>query len=164
MSKPQRTERELKKLGIPIEADWGNYSADLDQNWAHQHYYGKTNDEMQKYFHNSPIEGASDLRFMPEIPFRYYMLGYRDFVMSGNIEVCTDASAADCFLSLVRDKLEKDPRYIVPIMPELISAVEHVANNQDAFNADQEIYGDFLKTLARIKELYADAKDRYRRL
>jgi hypothetical protein len=164
MSKPQRTERQLKQLGIPTEADWGNYSADLDQNWAHQHYYGKTNEEMQKYFHNSPIEGASDLRFMPEIPFRYYMLGYRDFVISRNFEVCEDASAADCFLSLVQHKLEKHPRYTVPIMSELLPAIEHVATHQEEFNADEDIFGNFLERLDRIRTLFADAKDRYRRL
>jgi hypothetical protein len=164
MSKPQRTERDLKRLGIPTETDWGNYSADLDQNWAHQHYYGKTNEEMQKYFRNNPIEGASDLRFMPEVPFRYYMLGYRDYVMSGNLGIREDASAADCFLSLVRDKLEKDPRYIVPIMSELLPAIEHVATHQEEFNAAEHIFGNFLERLERIRTLYADAKDRYRRL
>lgn len=164
MSKPQRTERELKRLGIPTENDWGNYSADVDQNWAHQHYYGKTKEEMQEYFRNSPIEGASDLRFMPEIPFRYYMLAYRDCVMSGNFEVCNDASAADCFLSLVRDKLEKEPRYILPIMSELVPAVEHVGTHQEDFNADEHIFGSFSEKLERIRTLYAEAKDRYRRL
>lgn len=164
MSKPQRAERELRALGIPTEADWGDYSADLDQNWAHQHYYGKTNEEMREHFSNNPIEGASDLRFMPETPFRYYMLGYRDYVMSGEFDVCDGASAADCFLTLVRDKLEKEPRYIVPIMSELLPAIEHVATHQEQFDADEHIFGSFRDKLERIRALYADAKDRYRRL
>jgi hypothetical protein len=53
-------------LGIPSETDWGDYRSDLDQEWAHEHYCGKSNEEMQKYFHNNAIESASDLQFMPK--------------------------------------------------------------------------------------------------
>jgi hypothetical protein len=39
-------------------------------------------------------------------------------------------------------------------MPELPPAVVHVAQNQAAFQADSDIYGDFLETLFRIQALY----------
>jgi len=45
--------------------------SDLDQEWAHRKFAGKSNDEMQQYFRNNLVETASDLRFMPEMPFRY---------------------------------------------------------------------------------------------
>ena len=67
---------------------------------------GKSNDEMQQYFRDIPVEAVSDLRFMPEIPFRYYMLGFRDCVMSGGFEPCKNSDAASCFLHLVTEKLE----------------------------------------------------------
>ena len=140
-------------LSIPTEADWGDYRSDLDQEWAHGKFAGKSNDEMQQYFREMPIEAASDLRFMPGIPFRYYMLGFRDRVMSGGLEPY-DSDAASCFLHLVVEKLESRPRHIVPIMPELLSAVEYVAHNQAAFDADESIYGSFLKTLKQIQTLY----------
>lgn len=142
-------------LPIPTEADWGDYGSDLDQEWAHGKFAGKSNDEMQQYFREIPIEAASDLRFMPEIPFRYYMLGFRDCIMSGEFEPCHDSDAASCFLHLVVEKLESQPGHIVPIMPELLLAVEHVGRNQASFNADESIYGNFLETLKRIQELYS---------
>ena len=49
-------------------------------------------------------------------------------------------------------------------MPELLPAVEHVAHNQAAFDADESIYGNFLEMLKQIQALYAEARDRYRRL
>lgn len=113
---------------IPTEADWGDYCSDLDQKWAHDQYINHSNDEMQKYFRNSPIEASSDLEFMPEIPFRYYMLGYRDLVMSVGPDDLFDSDAASCFLNLVTRKLKNQPKYIVPIMSELVAALEFVAN------------------------------------
>ena len=148
---------------IPTESDWGDYRGDLDQQWAHDQYCGRSNEEMQKYFRNSPIEAASDLQFMPEIPFRYYMLGYRDFVISRNFDFLDSSDAASCFLNLVMHKLEREPRYIVPIMPELLSALKYVADNQAEFQADEKIYGNFAEKFERINSLYRDSKDRYRR-
>jgi hypothetical protein len=51
---------------------------------------------------------------------------------------------ASCFLRLVTEKLGTQPRYIVIIMPELLPAVEYVAHNQAAFDADESNYGKFL--------------------
>ena len=151
-------------LSIPTEPDWGDYRSDLDQEWAHRKFAGKSNDEMQQHFREIPIEAASDLRFMPEIPFRYYMLGFRDCLMSGGFEPCNNSDAASCFLHLVTEKLETQPRYILPIMPELIPAVEHIAHNQATFDADESIYGSFLEILKQIQELYANAQDTNRPL
>ena len=151
-------------LSIPTEADWGDYRSDLDQEDAHRKFAGKSNDEMQQYFRDIPVEAASDLRFMPEIPFRYYMLGFRDCVMSGGFEPCNNSDAASCFLHLVTEKLETQPRCILPIMPELIPAVEHIAHHQATFDADESIYGNFLETLKQIRVLYVDAQYGNRRL
>ena len=151
-------------LPIPTESDWGDYRTDLDQESAHGQFAGKSNGEMQEYFREIPIEAASDLRFMPEAPFRYYMLGFRDCVMRGGFEPCNDSDAASCFLRLVAEKLEAQPRHIIPIMPELLSAVEYVTHNQAAFNAEESIYGSFLEILQQIKELYARAQDEKRGL
>jgi hypothetical protein len=142
------------RLPVPTQTDWGDYSADLDQKWAHDHFSGRTNDEMRPYFRGHPIEGASDLRFMPEIPFRYYMLGYRDYVRSGDLDVLDAPDAASCFLELVDQKLTERPHYIIPIMDELLPAIEYVAQNQAAFGADEQIYGNFIERFARIRALY----------
>jgi hypothetical protein len=156
--KPSRRESH-----IPTESDWGDYRDDLDQNWAHDHYGGRSNGEMQEYFRKNPIEAASDLQFMPEIPFRYYMLGYRDCVMAQDYDLLDASDAASCFLNLVIGKLEKAPRYIAPIMPDLLPALQYVAENQGEFKADEAIYGSFPEKFEKIQSLYAESKDRYRR-
>jgi hypothetical protein len=141
-------------MTVPTEEDWGDYHSDLDQEYAHRLFAGHTNEEMQPHFRANVIERTSELRFMPEIPFRYYMIGFRDFVMAGNFEY-EGADAASCFLRLVLQKLQQEPACIAPIMPELLETVEHVARNQSTFDADKDIYGDFLDVAAQIRALNA---------
>jgi|SRR5579871_3795992 len=141
-------------MSVPTENDWGDYRSDLDQEYAHRVFAGRTNEEMQPHFRANVIERAGELRFMPEIPFRYYMIGFRDFVRAGDFEY-EGADAASCFLRLVLKKLEQEPECIAPIMPELLETVEHVARNQSAFDADIDIYGDFLDLAAQICALNA---------
>jgi hypothetical protein len=118
-------------------------------------FAGRTNAEMQQYFRTNPVAVTDEVRWMPEIPFRYYMLGFRDFVMSGDFEHLSASDAASCFLGLVAEKLESHPRYIMPIMPDLLPAVEHVARNQAAYDADEHIYGNFMEKLVQIQTLFA---------
>lgn len=163
MSK-SRNPRKRAPEKVPTEADWGDYRADLDAKWAHDQFCGRTNEQMQKYIYGAPLGAAEDLRSMPEVPFRYYILGYRDYVMAGNFREYDASSAASCFIELVLQKLEQQPRYIAPVMPELLSAVEHVARNQVAFDAHESTYGNFMEMLKRIQVLHEEVKGRYRRL
>jgi hemerythrin-like domain-containing protein len=91
---------------------------------------------------------------MPEAPFRYYMLGFRDFVMAGEFEFLGASDAASCFLDLVQEKLEKEPSYILPIIDQLLSAVRHIATNQTSFDASESIYGKFSEKGTNIEQLY----------
>ena len=140
---------------MPTEEDWGDYHSDLDQKHAHSVFAGRTNAEMQPFFRRNPIEMTSELRWMPDTPFRYYVLGFRDFVMAGDFDHLDGSDAASCFLELVLEKLERHPRLVIPVMPELLPAVEYVARNQEVFGADEAIYGSFLEKLSCIQTLYA---------
>ena len=55
---------------------------------------------------------SSILRWMPQLPFRYYMFGFRDFVLSGDFEEFSRPDAASCFVRLVLNKLETKPQDI----------------------------------------------------
>jgi hypothetical protein len=154
--------RSLKKnrlatrpLSVPTEKDWGDYKSDLDQKHAHSVFAGRTNQEMQPFFRRNPIEMTDELRWMPEVPFRYYMLGFRDFVMANQSDFFGASDAASCFLGLVLEKLERHPRHIISIMPDLLPTVEYVAENQALFDAKESIYGKFVEKLSRIHALYA---------
>ena len=141
-------------MRVPTETEWGNYEADLDHEHAHKMFGGRTNQEMMPYFRRNVIERTDGLRWMLPIPFCYYMLGFRDFVMDGKFDDTWVSDAASCFLDLILEKLEKQPEYVKPIMQELLPAARHVARNQSSFGATEAIYGNFLEKLERIESAF----------
>lgn len=140
---------------VPTEEDWGDYRRDLDQEWAHRQFAGRTNAEMLPEFGRNVLERAEELHWMPAIPFRYYMLGFRDYILAGEFAESFASDAASCFLRLVLVLLEEEPAKIAPIMPELLPTLRHVGVNQVSFDAEEDIYGSFRDTLARIESLSA---------
>jgi hypothetical protein len=62
---------------------------------------------MQPHFRANVIEATAELRFMPEAPFRYYMIGFRDFLMAGDFDHLGASDAASCFLRLVVQSSKK---------------------------------------------------------
>jgi hypothetical protein len=151
----KKNRKRIKSPTVPTESDWGDYKSDLDQEHAHSVFGGRTNEEMQPFFLRNPIAMTDELRWMPDVPFRYYILGFRDFITAKQFNFLDGSDAASCFLGLVLEKLESQPRLVVPVMPELLPTVEYVARNQGLFEADEDIYGNFLEKLSRIQTLYA---------
>lgn len=98
---------------------------------------------------------------MPDKAFRYYMLAYRDFVLSPRvfeINYGVDAStAADSFLNLVTRRLETDPASIKPILSDLLPAAQYISERQAEYSADEDIYGKFPDAMLRIQALAAAA-------
>jgi hypothetical protein len=157
----------MKNLsGIPTEDDWewggkGFRCSDLDKRHAHDRFFGKNIEDVLPYFKDLPLSASEDLWYMPDTPFRYYVLAFKMLLMSQeNIdELGSDASdAASTFLCLLQHKLKSTPQLVLPVMEELMPVVEHVAANQNLFDADTEIYGPFPDKLEEIKRLYADAR------
>jgi hypothetical protein len=119
-------------------------------------FAGHTNDEMRQRFYENVLLATEDLRWMPPIPFRYYVVGFRDFVVAREFQPGDDGSdAASCFMSLVQQKLDEQRDYILPIMLELLTALRYITENQDSYGADVAIYGDFRERLQQIEYLYA---------
>jgi hypothetical protein len=92
---------------------------------------------------------------MPKVPFQYYMIGFRDYMKSGNFKSTWASSSASCFLGLTLEKLERHPDHILAIMLELLPTIEYVANNQTKFEATERIYGNFPEIFKRIQTLHS---------
>ncbi len=138
---------------IPTIDDWGNHNQNYDVQYAFKIFYGKSNADVQKEFYRSVIERCDELRFMPEVPFRYYVLGFRDYVLNGNFPLLGGADAASCFLKLIEEKLTDSPLTIKPVIESLLPAIDYCAENQEKFDAAESIYGRFSDAVTRIKAL-----------
>ncbi|WP_339846661.1 hypothetical protein [uncultured Halopseudomonas sp.] len=128
---------------IPTEEEWAGYEKDLDAKYAYKTFYGKTNEEMQPAFRKNVIERTDEIRFMPRGAFQYYIFGLRDYVIRQDFELYESSDAASCFIGLVLEKLRKEPESVQPIISELLPDLQFVAGNQNLYEADKDIYGDF---------------------
>jgi hypothetical protein len=141
----------------PDAAEWGDFAADLDIAYAYRQFADKTREQALALFEQSDVlSRADDLGAMPAAPFRFYMPVFRDFVVSPRIFEINQglyaSTAADAFLNLIMRRLENEPDAIAPLMPELLPAVEYLAENQARYDADEDVYGSFFDVLAAIRE------------
>ena len=151
----------IMQKNIPTESDWGIISNDnLDSLAAYRDFQGKTNDEMQVSFLNCTIEMADSLRWMPPIPFRYYMLGFSQFISEKKFSKIDASDIASSFLRLVEEKICNQPSVILPIMDILFPIVEYLADQQEAYGADPSIYGDFSEKKILIEDTWNTLKNK----
>lgn len=136
-------------MDIPKDEDWGGCDK-----YCYKLFGGKSIEQSLSLFQSNVAERADELQDMPPIPFQYYMLAFKEYVMSDAVfEEFEAADAASSFLSLVENKLKDQAEDIKPIMGDLMPAVEHVANNQEKYEASEDVHGNFLEQLTRIKDL-----------
>jgi len=144
------------KLEIPNSTDWQGYEADLDVRHAHKLQFGKSNDDVQRYFGGAQsISRADELQFMPRPAFQYYVFAYSQYVMSEDAR--GDPDSASPFLRLLVEREKQDPGSVRKIDSHLRPTVEFVADHQDYFDADYDICGSFNDLAMQLKELCAEA-------
>jgi len=140
-------------MNIPTEEEWETYWDDLDSEYAHKIFAGKSNDEVQEDFRRSAIERASELSFMPIKPFQYYIFGYKQFIDTGSFEQYESSDAVSCFIRLIENMLTKKPEFVLPVLGELLPTLRYVAENQASYDADEAIYGNFKDIFHSIEKL-----------
>lgn len=128
---------------IPSKEDWGVLEDDLETRFAFDFYLGKSNDEMSEHYLIGPGEVAEELQYMPSKPFQYYIIGFRDSVLSKEhdelgLYTAAASDAASSFLHLIIRKLKHRRSDILPIIHDLLASVDYIADNQEADDADIE--------------------------
>ncbi len=142
-------------MQIPSEENWEDVmnSDDLDAAYAYKIFFGKSISDVQVDFARNPIERTDELRFMPKIPFQFYIIAFRDYVL--DIDELDDwkSDAASCFISLVEELLKSKPDFINPIYNKIEATLEFISNNQNRYDADEDIYGAFKSKMKNIRVL-----------
>ena len=142
---------------VPSKVDWGNVESDRDIKYAFQFFFGKTNEEMINEFKKNVTMRTSDLKFMPEIPFKYYMMGFLDFIQKELYEEFDKPDVMNCFVTLVEDKLMNSPDEIMSLIDVIDPTLVSICMNQNRYGLDEEIYGDLkikYKNISSIKNSY----------
>jgi hypothetical protein len=141
-----------RKRKVPGVAEWSGYKDDLDTKYAHKLFFGKSISEVLQYFGGvHSIERASELLYLPRAAFQYYVLAFAEFVRSD--ECIGDSDSASPFLNLLVNREKRDPGSVAQIYSELAPAVDFVAQNQDRYDADPNIYGTFSEKAETLRHL-----------
>lgn len=155
---PEIYKRASLPKGVPNEENWDDYFDDEEMTFTHAKFFGRSIDEMLWFYKDNPVSVYEYLCNMPEKPFRYYVFGFVEILVSENFFAdktwlgCTDL--ASCFLALITEKLTKSPSAIMSIMPELLPIAEQVAAAQEQMEAEIRIYGSFRERVETIERLY----------
>jgi hypothetical protein len=81
----------------------------------------------------------------------YYIGGFSDFVLSGAYGDECASDVADSYISIIEDKMGKDPDALKSITTKIIAALDYLAVNQDILNIPKEIYGILKEKVDAIK-------------
>lgn len=130
----------MKKL-IPDEMAWEGYQNDLDAMDFHRFAFGKSIDDIQEYFSERGSLRFDEMERLPRPVFQYYIFGFAKFVTSSKAK--NDSDSASIFLALLETREKEDCGCVCEIYGYLAATVDFIANNQQHFDADIEIYGSF---------------------
>lgn len=137
--KQENYEMEKDLDNTPLEKEWGKISdSDMDLKYVYKKFFGKTNLEMQRIYSGVvAIEYIDALRWMPSVPFYYYVQGVINHIINRHYKGIDAYDAAHSFFVLVKEKLEKNPGFFMPIKDKVLTAVNFIMNNQSAFCIDR---------------------------
>ncbi|MGL5632432.1 MAG: hypothetical protein ACRDD3_08710 [Azovibrio sp.] len=138
-----------KKYGkVPGKQEWMGFETDYAVRHAHKLLFGKSVSETVHLFGTCSIERAHELLFMPTKAFQYYVFAFAEYLMSAKAE--GDADSASPFLRLLINREKRDKGSVRQILGKLQGVVDYVASHQEYYDADQDIYGDFVEFAQQI--------------
>jgi len=137
-------------MKIPSKSDWGVIEKnDLDAVCAFKQFFGKSLDEAEMMFRENALYYQEDLISMPPVAFNYYAPVFAKYILSGNAE--GDSDGASSFLHMILELLQANRSLATSTTEKiLLAAATIVANKQDFYDADTDIYGAFPELYDKI--------------
>ena len=93
-------------------------------------------------FAQNVIERTDELRHMPDELFNHYFKYFVDFLINYNHDEFDRAEVADCFITLLSEKLDSrsiTEAFLIGLAKDTLIFLE---KNIHKFNTDPDIYGD----------------------
>lgn len=135
---------------VPNEEDWRSDTWDVDTPYAYERFNGKTHAEAETLFHTNPVSLIEDLISMPNRVFIFYVKAYITYLLSMDSEGNSDA--ASCFIWLVDHMSEHQRESVLPLWCEIEPVLKKLACQQEFYDADWCIYGDFRTKIRSIAQ------------
>jgi hypothetical protein len=139
-------------MHIPKKEDWGKIKdIDIERKYAFDMFIGKSFDQALEMCKLHAQGYQEELQSMPKVPFNFYAPVLANYIISPSAK--GDSDGANAFLSMVAWMLKTQRGLINPETERiLISAARKIAENQEFYEADFEIYGSFKDAYLKISE------------
>ena len=127
----------------PNRADCGSIdSNDLDAEWAFKNFSEKSFDEAKAMFQDNALYYQEGLESMPSKALNFYAPALAEYIISDQAE--HDSDGASSFLHMIVRMFKTRHEIISDETKHLLICVsEKVAGNQEFYDADLDIYGEF---------------------
>lgn len=137
---------------VPKEQDWvSEYSDDLDYQYAFTRLFGKNRDESIELIKLNALSYIEDLGLMPPKVFQFYFKVLIEYLLSN--ESKGESDAASSIFRLIKYDIESNLNKAKSIKAFLPLILRSVAERQEFYDADIDIYGDFKEKALRIERL-----------
>ncbi len=130
-----------------IEQDPDN----VDLHYARKIFCQVPKNHIIESFAANIIERTDELRFMPQALFRIYFPVMLDFILYVEHSEEDASMIADCFTSLVEEKLELGHLDSFAELNRVFDSLDYFESNLKVYNTDPDIYGDLSEKLTSIK-------------
>lgn len=127
---------------IPDRDDWGDISDNFDLRDAYDIFFGRSRRDAAALLSKNVLARAQDIRFMPKIPFSYYILGFCDLVLSGSYGDSHAWDVADSFISVLETRASENPEQLRSAFEHISKALDYILKNQNSLGLSVDIYGD----------------------
>lgn len=144
---------------IPNANDWlpVGPESELDDGYAYKNFFGRSLQQAVNQFEENAIFYQEDLMYMPKVPFLFYLQAYIKYLRSE--KSVGDSDGASCFLGLIEFKVKEDWNDFDGRFQNYISDINFVADNQEKYDADIDIYGSFTIKRETILKIVAQQKN-----
>jgi hypothetical protein len=139
-------------MQIPTEHDRANLRGEIFDEWAKEHFFGKSLKKKKKMFVENTETWYEAVMIMPPIPFQYYVHAYMSYLLGNQSK--GDCDAASCFIGLIEIKAKYAREDLVAVWTRVLETLEHIRKNPDWFDWTEKIYGNLEE---RIQPLLAFA-------
>lgn len=142
---------------LPSRSDWGDLAGDFDAQDAFKKFNGLSKQEAKRLFGDDVLACAQDIRFMPSIPFTYYLEAFCEFVLDGVYGDSLAWMVADSFASVLSSRIEGNASALISNKSQIEKAFGFIVSNQQRFAIDETFYADLSWQLEQILQSIDDA-------
>ncbi len=125
----------------------------LDGNCAVQHFEGKSVEQATKLFEENGLYYSDDLRWMGPVGFKFYFKAALAYLKSARSH--GDLDFLNAMIGIIEFRLfgeYNDFESIKGGIDDYVEFCSYALNNYDAYDLDQNIYGDLCSNLRSLSE------------